>query len=375
MPSPLATIAVVPRERFSFAERSLATILTRTRGPYDLIYVDGNSPPPVKRAIEWHAAQCDFEVIRRDDYLSPNVARNLAAARVKTKYVAFIDNDVLVHPDWLQALLACAEETGAWLVGPLYCHGLPEATEIHMAAGKGRFVEHESGRRYIEEHYYYGKKLADVRHLLSRAPSDTIEFHAALVRMDVFEQLGPLDEAMLSLHDHCDLSMSVNAAGKQIFFEPSALVTYTLPFPLQPMDRDYFALRWCEAWNQISVDRFFEKWGLAPDDPSREITMGFGWWHRQRRCDAWRARMKAAGRAQREEELRPIIYSKEREHSLQRFPLDLCQPGGPYSGGRTKATLLHSPLTYSPLTYSPLTSAPPASTSSPPAPYRSPAAA
>jgi GT2 family glycosyltransferase len=44
------------------------------------------------------------------------------------KYVVFIDNDVLVTPGWLGSLVRRTEETGAWLVGALYCFGEPTFT-------------------------------------------------------------------------------------------------------------------------------------------------------------------------------------------------------------------------------------------------------
>ena len=52
MARPTVTVAVVPRERFSFAQRSLTSILERTEGDYELLYVDGNSPPEAREFIE-----------------------------------------------------------------------------------------------------------------------------------------------------------------------------------------------------------------------------------------------------------------------------------------------------------------------------------
>jgi len=43
-----------------------------------------------------------------------------------------VDNDVIVSPGWLEALVACAGETGATVVSPLICQGTP----LHDHAGQ-----------------------------------------------------------------------------------------------------------------------------------------------------------------------------------------------------------------------------------------------
>ena len=48
MPDARVTIVVVPREQFNQAPVSLARMYATTRVPFDLVYVDGNSPPPLR---------------------------------------------------------------------------------------------------------------------------------------------------------------------------------------------------------------------------------------------------------------------------------------------------------------------------------------
>jgi len=124
MQSALVTSVVVPRERFSIAQHSLESIYKHTR-PFELIYVDGGSPRAVSRWLDQAATQYGFRLLRSKQYLMPNQARNIGLAEVKTKYVVFIDNDVIVWPGWLESLIECAEETGAWIVGPVVCIGKP----------------------------------------------------------------------------------------------------------------------------------------------------------------------------------------------------------------------------------------------------------
>ena len=222
--------------------------------------------------------------------------RNLAAAQVRTKYVAYIDNDALVASDWLTPLVDCAESTGAWGVGPIYCEGEPIATRIHMAGGIAEFVVENGRREFREEHCHYGKLLSEIQPTLSRQPIEQIEFHCALVRMDAFELLGPLDEQLWSACEHTDLCLLARKAGGEIYLEPSSVVTYLPPPPLKSTDLAYFRLRWSEAWNNASLERFRDKWDLAADDPS---LLSIAKWlpkHRRLPLEPMRRAMKLLGR-------------------------------------------------------------------------------
>lgn len=139
MTEPQVTIVFVPRERFSCTRESLESIYEYTEIPFKLIYVDGNSPAKVRQYLQDQAHLKDFQIIRTDYYLSPNQARNLGLAQVATKYVVFIDNDVIVSPGWLKNLVQCAEETQATVVGPLMCQNQPLHEIVHFAGENPTF--------------------------------------------------------------------------------------------------------------------------------------------------------------------------------------------------------------------------------------------
>ncbi len=266
MTTPQVTIVVVPHERFSCAERSLESIYEHTKFPFTLVYVDGGSPKRVKRYLEARARQRGFQIIRTDCYLSRNQARNLGLRQAKSKYVVFIDNDVLVSPGWLEALVRCAEETGAWLVGPLYLMGEPKDQIIHMAGGVSHIKE-ENGKRILhEEDFFRGMRLSDVPVPLERKQCELVEFHCMLVRTEAFERLGSLDEKLMCIREFDDLCLTVRESGGLIYMEPNAVVTYVLPPPIALSDFSYYMLRWSEGWIKSSLARFHEKWNLDMDE-------------------------------------------------------------------------------------------------------------
>jgi len=79
MLKPQVTVVVVPRERFSYTKKY-------TGIPFKLIYIDGNSPQPIKRYLATQSQAKGFRIIRTEKYLSPNQARNLTLSEVDTEY-------------------------------------------------------------------------------------------------------------------------------------------------------------------------------------------------------------------------------------------------------------------------------------------------
>src|SRR5512132_1948872 len=176
----LVTVAVVPRERFTMTRPALGRMYEATMTPFRLVYVDGGSPRHIRAYLEGEARRRGFELIRTNHYLAPNEARNLAARAVRTQHVVFIDNDVLVTPGWLDALVRCAEETGAWAVGPLYCIGPPELERIHMAAGDCHVLEEGGRRRLVDRHRLVDERWAEMRPSLKRESVELVEYHCML---------------------------------------------------------------------------------------------------------------------------------------------------------------------------------------------------
>lgn len=274
------TIVITQRERFSYTEPSLESLYEHTKLSFKLIYIDGNSPSHIKQYLELQAQEKGFKLLRKEQFLSPNQARNLGLRQVDTKYVVFIDNDVLFTPHWLDNLLQCAEETGAWLAIPLYLEGIPEDEVIHMAGGLAHFQDKQGKKIFFEKLRFCQRQLSSVSAKLKREQTQVVEFHCVLARTEVFEKLGFLDEQLMSTSEHLDLCLSVCEAGGAIYFEPNSVVAYVPPPPLESSDLPYFLVRWSDEWNQISLNHFCKKWNLSKDDPF--ITGHYKWLNRHR---------------------------------------------------------------------------------------------
>lgn len=263
------TIVVAPRERFSYTRESLESIYNNTTMPFSLVYVDGNSPSDIRQYLAQQAQEKDFKLIRCDYYLAPNQARNIGLRECNSKYVVFIDNDVIVAPGWLENMVQCAEETSASVVGPLVCIGKEFHQVIHLAGGEARIVveikDDKVKQRIHEKHYFVNRRVAEVQDQLHRQQCEFAEFHCVLVRTEIFEQIGLLDEALLNTREHIDFCMTVAQSGGKIYCEPAAVVTYVPGPPFKWSDMHYFMLRWSDDWELASLQHFRDKWQLKKD--------------------------------------------------------------------------------------------------------------
>jgi GT2 family glycosyltransferase len=294
--SALATIVVTQRESYSSTQASLESILATTRQPFELIYIDAGSPRATRRWLVTQAVHRRFELVRVECHLAPNEARNLGLARAHTRYVMFVDNDVVVAPGWLDAAVACAEATDAWAVCPVYCIGEPAHETVHTLGGVLE-VSGDPGRRVFRDaHFHDGEPLGQALVGCSRSPAGMVEFHALLVRRDVFDRIGTLDERLLATPEQHDLCLRIWEAGGTVWLEPDSVVTY-LNRPPRLSDLPWFVLRWSSAWCEASLQRFQTTWGLRSD--------GAGWAdhrafleHQRRRwyhgAHLWKARGLAA---------------------------------------------------------------------------------
>lgn len=283
MLQPDVTIIVVPRERFQFTQKSLESLYENTQHPFHLIYIDNNSPEHIKSYLEHQSEQKGFELVRSPYYLSPNQARNAGLRRVRTPYVVFVDNDIMFAPGWLSALIKCSRQTGAAVVGSLVCQYEPIHTIVHcvggdyMEAGEyAKFARSEhspkgtlanAGQWTLEEKtYFQNRPIAEVKDQLQRQTVGFIEFHAMLVRTDLFNRIGLLDEGFCCTKEYLDFCMTLTRLGEPIYLEPASVVTFLTHPPAPTMelfDLPYFMLRWSDDWERASLKYFQQKWNLA----------------------------------------------------------------------------------------------------------------
>ncbi len=276
------TLAIVPRERFSMAVQSLENVLRHTRAPFELVYVDAGSPPSVQAEIAKRVHEAGGTLLRTDEDLSPNSARNRALLHVQTEYVVFMDNDVTVEEGWLGTLIACADATGAAVVGPLTLIDTASGISVHLVEGTIEIDKQSEPHRLIARHERMKASRESVtarQGELEPRRCDFAEFHTMLVRRSVLDEIGPLDEDLLSAAEHIDLGLSIAKVGHSVYSAPRAVTTYVAPRSLSLAERRFFMRRWGDERNESSLNRLAEKWQVDRYEGVCEAAQTFLYMH------------------------------------------------------------------------------------------------
>ncbi|HET9046777.1 MAG TPA: glycosyltransferase [Casimicrobiaceae bacterium] len=265
MPPSRATLVMTARERHSLADAAIDGVLRATARPYRFLYLDVKSPPWLRARLAARAAAGELEVVPFDTPLWPQEARLRVAADIDTDYTVFLDNDVDVAPGWLDALVRCADETGAGIVGPLYLWGDGvKPPTIHMAGGV--LCETADGtHRVLEERHELQDADAAAAAALTRRPCDYVEFHCMLVRTSLLRGDSILDGRLRCVHEHIDASLTAKERGSATVFEPAARVTYLALADYRLDDLAFFRSRWTSAETEANIATFCRKWNVVDD--------------------------------------------------------------------------------------------------------------
>lgn len=267
------TIVVVPRESFSRFPQVVRQVYEVTSPIFKTIVMEGRSPEPIREQlleIERTLPRC--QVVLADKWQYPPNIVNAAIPLIDTEFVVFLDNDVELQKGSIEALVDCAREHGVSCVHPVYLGASfshPEPV-IHVAQGKIVWEQRNGGRHLNEVRCGSGKRLEDYP-LSSPTPSEYFEWHCVLFRKSLLDRIGPLDN--LNVYAHLDCSLHVTELGEPILLEPRAIVAYDEMGidAFRGQDREFLIYRWDLQMAERSLQRFREKWGLAPDATARKF--------------------------------------------------------------------------------------------------------
>lgn len=234
------TVAVCTRARSELLTECLTSLL-RLRNDadgagFDVLVVD-NAPPDdsTKRVVE------SMKGVRYVCEPKPGLdfARNRALAEADSKFVAFLDDDVEVDPEWLPGLVeALAENPDAAVVT-----GLVLPYEL-VSDAQIIFERHGGFRRGFAKLRYQGSSLSQN----PLYPTGAGIFGAGcnmVVRRDIVQGLGGFDEALdtgasLPGGGDIDIFYRVIRAGHPLVYEPRMLVFHKHRRDFEKLRRQYW---------------------------------------------------------------------------------------------------------------------------------------
>ncbi|MCB1651352.1 MAG: glycosyltransferase family 2 protein [Alphaproteobacteria bacterium] len=203
-------ICTFRRDHITQTMQSLAGLKTRETWGVRVIIADNDETPTSKEKVEGTAKTLPFPVLYvHAPARNISIARNACLDASAGEYIAFIDDDEIVEPVWLEALMSKVEETQAdAVIGP-----------VHVIYG-------EDCPSWVRNGNYHARAAVYVNGEITTGYTANLLFNAA---MPAFKgrrfhlelgQTGGEDSAFLKAAYH---------DGAKLEYAPQAIVSETIP--------------------------------------------------------------------------------------------------------------------------------------------------
>jgi GT2 family glycosyltransferase len=210
--------AIIPtRNRSDRLEHALASLACQTlaRDAYAVIVADSGSTDDTRAVVErFRSTALDIDYVFVSESGS-SAARNAGLRRARTAYVAFMDDDAVADPDWLNELLAAFDrvEPKPVCIGgrilPLWETPKPDWFPEKYLASLSVFERGDSGRVLARGDYAVGANIAYLR--------------------EAVEEIGGYEEDLrLYLDENC-VQLKLRSRGYDVYYHPGAVVRHLIP--------------------------------------------------------------------------------------------------------------------------------------------------
>lgn len=222
--------------------RSLFREIDSTKN--EIIVVDNASTDETARMLAQFGTR--IRVIRNHENKGFVEACNAGAAAARGKYVVFLNNDTIVQPDWLTALVETIEADE--LIGAVGSMLVFPDGRMQEAGG----IVWNDATAHL---YGYGEHPEDLRFNFRRE-TDYCSGASLLVSKDLFDSFGGFDMRYApAYYEDTDLCMSVRAANRKVVFQPRSRAVH---FEGVTAGRD--TSTGFKRFQEINREKFFDKW-------------------------------------------------------------------------------------------------------------------
>lgn len=218
---PLVSIIIPTRDRPDFLRACLQGLLEETDYPrFEIILVDnGSIQPDMLALLEKVSRHSIVTVLRQEGAFNWAWLNNQAAARSHGDLLLLLNDDVrILHSDWLEEMVRQSLRPGVGIVGARLLY--PDGTLQHA----GVMLSRDGAT-----HLLRGAKAGDAGYLnalICQRDVSAVTGACLMIRREVFDQVGGIDESFAVSCNDIDLCLRVRAAGWRIVWTPHATLTH-----------------------------------------------------------------------------------------------------------------------------------------------------
>ena len=217
-PPPLVSLLIPTRDRVDLLEMCVDSILEKTDYPnYEVLILDNGSIEP--KTLEYFARvekDARVRVLRYDQPFNYSAINNFGAGHARGEILGLLNNDVeVITSDWLTEMASHAWRPDIGVVGAMLYY--PNDTIQHA----GVFL----GFGGVAGHAYVGRArgFPGDKHRAGLAQTlSAVTAACALMRAEVFHEVGGLDEGLQVAFNDVDLCLRVRARGYRNLWTPFA---------------------------------------------------------------------------------------------------------------------------------------------------------
>jgi GT2 family glycosyltransferase len=203
-----ADVVIATYNRHASLNRCLEALCLQTEPDFGVILVDDGSDPPVSRTIEAPTlAALRPRIVTTPGNGGPARARNLGVRASEAEIVAFIDDDVVACPEWMERHLAAHDAGGesGIVIGPLRAPADWRPTAWNLWEARTLEVEYRRMLQHVYEptwrQFFTGN---------------------ASLRRETLLAAGGFNETFTRAED-IELAYRMHRLGARFLFEPSAI--------------------------------------------------------------------------------------------------------------------------------------------------------
>src|SRR5690606_24899046 len=215
---PKVSLIIPTRDKVELLRMCVESIFSKTTYPdFEVVVVDNQSSDP--DALAYLAELEELErvrVLRYDAPFNYSVINNWAVSQCDGEVIGLVNNDIeVISPGWLEEMVSQAIRPGIGAVGAMLYY--PNDTIQHAGV--------VLGVHGVAAHLYCGMPRGYPGHggraLVTQSLS-AVTAACLVVRREVFEQVGGLDEQLQVAFNDIDFCLRVRQAGYRNLWTPFA---------------------------------------------------------------------------------------------------------------------------------------------------------